>query len=141
MSDDIGQFARERLMATAAVTNLCKRDDIFADVRGANCGYPSIVVSVPQTIAHEDLNTDNRMLQATVDVLVFDNERKPANALAKVIRDSALAANLSGQLHGMDIKEVSLVAGPNEGVIEPFPGAGSWLRVTQQTFSIWASPL
>lgn len=141
MSDDIGQSVRDRLAATTQVTAICKRDNIFADVRKAKCEYPAVVVFVPSVTVYEELNSSNRCSAATVEVFAYAKERKEANALAKAIRDSALAANLRGTVEGMDWQEVSLVAGPGEGVIEPQDGSDEWLRVTQQTFVIWATPI
>lgn len=142
MSDDIGQAVRDRLAATTQVMAYVKNpDNIFADVLKEGCEYPAVVVFVPGFTTYEDLNSSNRCGPAQVEVFAYGRDRKEANALAKVIRDSALPADLTGSLHGMDWQEVSLVAGPAEVVDNPSQGADQWRRITHQTFSIWANPL
>lgn len=142
MSDDIGQAVRERLAATTEVTAICKPGRIFADVleQGAK-DEAAIVVFVTGKTTYEDLNTSDRCGPAVVQVIAYGRDRAEANRLAKVIRDIALPADLSGSLYGMDWREVSLVDGPSEVVDQPAEGAARWRKITQQTFSIWANPV
>lgn len=141
MSDDLGQSVRDRLVATAEVMNIVKeKDHIFADVLESGASLPAIVVNVKDSQAEEDLNTSNRLLHPTIDVLAYGRDRKEANALAKVIRDNALPADLRGIVEGMDFKEVTLVAGPKELMDRPLDGTDRWRKLTLQTFTIWALP-
>lgn len=142
MIDDIGQSVRDRLAATAEVMAIVRSPDkIFSDVLAQGVTLPAIVVFVPGRTTFEDLNSDNRCGPAQVEVLAYGCDRKEANSLAKAIRDYALPANLQGQYHGMDWREVSLVAGPAEVVDQPIAGSDRWRKITQQTFSIWAHAL
>lgn len=140
MSDDIGKSVRDRLAATTQVTDIVG-SRIYADVREQGASLPQVVVYVLSSTAYEDLNSSNRMLQATIRVAAYGKIREQANALAKAIRDNALAADLSGSIEGMDWKECSLVGGPAELVEPPQDGSDTYTRVTDQQFSIWASPL
>lgn len=141
MSDDLGQSVRDRLAATAEVMHFLKeKDRVFADVLESGATLPAIVVNVKDTASEEDLNTSNRLLHPTIDVLAYGNSRSEANALAKAIRDSALPADLRGIVEGMDFKEVTLVAGPKELMDRPLDGTDRWRKLTLQTFTIWALP-
>jgi hypothetical protein len=139
MSDDIGQSVRDRLAATPQVTKLTGQN-IYADVLEAGPVSPAVVVVVSASQAHEDLNTSNRVFQTTLDVFAYGRTRREANELGAAIRSYALAADLRGSVHGMEWREVSLVAGPAEVVDAPREGSDQWRRITHQTFVIWNSP-
>lgn len=142
MSDDIGQAVRERIAATAQVTQILpKVDNIVADVLPATADMPAVLVFVAGRTTYEDLNSANRCGTATVEVFAYGRDRAEANKLAKAIRDHALPADMQGSFHGMDWREVSLVAGPAELNEQPRDGSDQWRKLTQQTFSIWANPL
>lgn len=139
MSDDIGQSVRDRLAATAEVTKLTG-NAIYADVLEAGSAQVAVVVVVSANQAHEDLNGSNRVYQTTLDVFAYGRTRREANALGAAIRNSALAADLRGLVHGHEWREVSLTSGPSEVVDAPRDGSDQWRRITQQTFVIWNSP-
>lgn len=140
MSDDIGKSVRDRLEATSQVTNICGRN-ILADALEQDTVLPALVVQVPQNQAHEDINGSNRIFQTLINVLAYGRDRTEANALAKVVRDSALAADLRGRINGMDWQEVSLTAGPNELMDQPIDGSDRYRKLTMQQFTIWNSPV
>lgn len=142
MSDDIGQSVRDRLANTTQVMAIVKEPDkILADAMPATFQPPGVLVFVTGVTTYEDINSSSRCGPAQVEVFAYGRDRQESNALAKAIRDSALAADLSGQIHGMDWREVSLVAGPSEVIDRPTEGSDQWRRITQQTFSIWANPI
>jgi hypothetical protein len=141
VSDDIGHSVRERIAATTQVQALCSVDCIFADVLPGKPTFPAVVVFVSGHEKSEDLNSSVRSGPALVEVFAYGRDRAEANALAKAIRDHALPADLQGEYHGMDFREVSLVGGPAEVVDQPQDASDQWRRVTQQTFSIWAHAL
>lgn len=140
MSDDIGKSVRDRMEATAQVTNISGRS-IFADALEQDTPPPALVVQVPQNIAHEDINGSNRIFQSLINVLAYGRDRTEANALAKAVRDHALAADLRGRIHGMEWQEVSLTAGPNELMDQPVDGSDRYRKLTMQQFTIWNSPV
>lgn len=143
MSDDIGQSVRDRLAATSAVTNLVGRN-IFADVlpQGADLSkHGAIVVQVPEATPHEDLNDSNRIFQSNIVTLSYGRDRAEANAIAKAVRNDALAADLRGVIHGMTWQEVTMTDGPQELVEQPQDGSDSFRRLTKQDFVIWNSPI
>lgn len=140
MSDDIGQSVRDRCGATSQVTNICGRQ-IFADALEQESSLPALVVQVPQSIAHEDLSGSNRIFQSQINVLAYGKDRTQANALAKAVRDNALAADLRGRVEGMDWQEVSLIAGPNELMDQPVDGSDRYRKLTLQQFTIWNNPV
>ena len=139
MSDDVGKSVRDRLLSTKPVTDYCGAR-IYPDVleQGAIDKGPCVAVFVSATLAHEDIDNDNRCFQSTVDVIAWGRNRDEVNALAKAIRDSALPADLRGSVEGMDWMECSLIAGPIELVDPPTDGSDRWRKITKQTFSIWA---
>lgn len=140
MSDDIGQSVRDRLAATAEVKRIVA-SRIHADVLAKGEPMPAIVVFVPGNTPHEDLGGSNRVHQSTITVLAYGETRKEANALAKAIRDNALAADLRGRVEGMEWQEVSLIDGPVELNEAPQDASDKWRRLTSQTFVIWNSPV
>jgi hypothetical protein len=142
VSDDIGKSVRDRLLHTAEVNTLVG-SRIYADVLQQGLDkdvLPAVVVFVGGNSAEEDLNSSNRLLASTVNVWTFAVDRATANAVAKAIRDSALAADLRGTIEGMNWLECTLSNGPIEAVDAPRDGSDNWRRVTQQTFTIWAAP-
>lgn len=140
MSDDINKSVRDRLAATSEVTAIVKTR-IYADVVDQGSPMPALAVQVPVNQAHEDIGGSNRIFQSQVVVLAYADVRSDANALAKVVRDNALAADLRGRIEGMEWQEVSLTSGPNEAVEQPQDGSDKWRRITQQTFTIWNNPV
>lgn len=140
MSDDLGQSVRDRLAKTESIANLV-RARIYADILEEGAILPAIVVQVPTGNVVEYLNSADRSRQGLVTIQTYGSDRKEANALAKLVRDEALPANLRGQIEGIDIGEVSLVGYPAELVDEPSPGSARWRRLTQQQFAIWYAPL
>lgn len=142
MSDDIGQSVRDRLANTTQVMAIVKDPDkILSDALPATFQPPGVLVYVTGVTTYEDLNSSIRCGPAQVEVFAYGRDRKESNELAKAIRDSALAADASGHIHGMDWREVSLMAGPSEVIDRPTEGSDQFRKLTQQTFSIWASPL
>ena len=142
MSDDLGKSVRDKIAATASVKAIAG-PRIFADFlpqKPDSEVLPAVVVFVGSMNTEEDLSTTARVGAGTVNVWTFANDRTTANLLAKAIRDDALAADLRGSVYGMDFLDVSLSAGPSEAVDPPNSGGNTWRRVTQQTFTIWASP-
>jgi hypothetical protein len=139
MSADIGQSVIDRIAATSEVKAICHAN-IYADCLEQGIKPPAVLVEVTDSACEEDLNSDNRTLAANVVVTAFGRNRTEANQLAKAIRDYALPANLRGSVHGMDFMDVSLVSGPAAMAARPEDGGTQWLRMTRQTFTIWASP-
>lgn len=140
MSDDVGKSVRYRLAATAEVKAICGTA-IYADALEQGITPPAVIVEVPDQDCHEDLNGSNRIFAAQVVVTAFGRTRDEANLLAKQIRTYALPPDLRATSEGMDLFDVSLVAGPKEMAAEPLAGATKWLRMTRQTFTIWANAL
>jgi hypothetical protein len=143
MSDDLGKSVRDRLANTTSVKNYVG-PRVYADVlqQGPDSAVlPAVVVFIGGNSAEEDLNSSNRLLASTVNVWTFAVDRATANAVAKAIRDDALAADLRGQVEGMNWLECTLANGPIEAVDQPPAGGDNWRRVTQQTFTIWAAPI
>ena len=134
---DVGKAVRYKLAATSEVTAICK-NNIYADALEQGISPPAVIVEVPSANATEDLNDTNRFIASQVVVTAFGRTRDEANLLAKQIRDYALPANLRGSIEGVDFKEVSLTGGPAEMAAEPLAGSNKWLRMTRQTFTIWA---
>jgi hypothetical protein len=139
MSADIGQSVIDRLASTSQVTAICNAN-IYADALEQGIVPPAVLVEVTDSACEEDLNSDNRCLSANVVVTAFGRNRTEANQLAKVIRDHALAPDLRGSIQGMDFMDVSLISGPSSMAAEPVAGGNHWLRMTRQTFAIWANP-
>jgi hypothetical protein len=139
MSDDLGASVRARLGKTSQVTKYVG-SRIYEDVLEQGAAMPAIVVSVDAGSPEEDLSSDVRLFHPTVEILAFANDRSTANALAKTIRDSALAADLRGEIEGMVYLDVSLTSGPTSLVDQPTNGSDQWRRITKQVFTIWASP-
>lgn len=143
MSDDLGKSVRDRLLHTDQVTAIVG-PRIYADVleQGPDDKIlPAAVVFLGSTSPEEDLNSTNRLGGSQVNIWTFAVDRATANAAAKAIRDYALAADLRGEVEGMNFLDVSLGSGPIENVDRPLDGSDRWRKVTQQTFTIWASPL
>lgn len=143
MSADIGASVRARLAHTNEVTTYIG-SRIYADVleQGSDSQVlPAVVVYVGGTNTEEDLNSSNRFQASSVNVWSFAADRTTANAIARAVRDYALAADLRGEVEGMNYLEVTLSNGPIEAVDVPRDGSDRWRRVTQQTFTIWATPL
>lgn len=143
MSDDIGKSVRDRIRKTAEV-NALVGPRVYADAleQGPDAAIlPAVVVFVGGSQCEEDLNTSNRVFASNVNVWSFAVDRDTANAVAKKVRDYALAADLRGDVEGMTYLDVSLSNGPIEAVDAPVAGSNRWIRVTQQTFTIWAAPL
>ena len=143
MSDDISKSVRDRIAATAEVRSIVG-PRIYADVLEAGPDskvLPAVVVFLGSSNCEEDLNTNNRVFASTINVWSFATDRTTANLIAKNIRNYALAADLRGTVEGMEYLDVSLTAGPSEAVDPPSQGSDQWRRVTQQTFTIWASPV
>lgn len=140
MSDDIGLSVRNRLEKTSQVTDICGRQ-IFADALEQGIQPPAVVVQAPAALAHEDLNSSNRIFQSTITVLAYGKDRTEANSLAKAIRNYALPADLRGRVEGMDWQEVSMVAGPNELMDQPVDGSDQYRKLTFQQFIIWNNPV
>lgn len=140
MSADVGQAVRDRLANTASIEALVATR-IYADVLEQGATLPALVVQVPDGQPTEFLNSPTRYHRGTVTVQAYGPTRAEANALAKLVRDSALPADLRGSVEGVAIGEVSLVSGPAELVDEPKDGSDRFRRLTQQTFSIWWMPI
>ncbi len=143
MSDDLGKSVRDRIANTAEVKAIIG-PRVYADVLQQGTDkevLPAVVVAITSNACEEDLNSSNRLFHPTVNVLAFAVDRPTANLIAKQIRDYALAADLRGTVEGMNWLECSMSSGPNELVDEPVAGRDSWRRITQQTFTIWASPI
>lgn len=138
MSDDIGKSVRDKLKHTTQVTAYVGQR-IYADVLEQATLLPAVVVFVPNSQCHEDINTSNRCLEATVEVIAWGKDRDQVNAIAKAIRDYALPADARGSIEGMDWTDCSLVAGPAEMVDPPDDGSDRWRKITKQTFVIWAA--
>lgn len=143
MSDDLGKSVRDRLAHTAEVTKIVG-PRIYADVLDQGPDdkvLPAIVVFLGSNGCEDTLNDAERLFHPQVNVWTFAVDRATANAAAKAVRDYALASDLRGSIEGMNWLECSQSAGPTEAVDAPPAGGNSWRKVTQQTFTIWASPL
>jgi hypothetical protein len=143
MSDDIGKSVRDRIAKTSQVKAIIG-PRVYADVLEQGLDkdvLPAVVVFVGSNACEEDLSTDARLFHPTVNVWTFAVDRTTANLIAKNIRDYALAADLRGEVEGMNYLDVSLTAGPTEAVDAPPSGGNVWRRVTQQSFTIWATPI
>ena len=140
MSADIGQAVRDRFAHTASIEALVG-DRIFADVLMQGCELPALVVQVPDQSTVEFVNSATRYPRATVTIQAYGGDREQAGALAKLVRDEALPADLRGVVEGIAIGEVSLIGGPADLIDEPKDGSDKSRRLTQQTFSIWYQPI
>ena len=139
MSDDVGKSVRYQIAKTPEVAALIG-ERLYADVREQGSNLPAIVVAVTGSSPEEDLNSANRIMAATIDVIAFGTDRTNANAVAKAVRDYALPATLRGSVYGMDFVDVTMLSGPAEMVAEPQDGSNQWTRITKQTFVVWANP-
>ncbi len=143
MSDDLGKSVRDRIAHTTEV-NAIIGPRVYADVleQGLDSAVlPAVVVFLGSNTCEEDLSTDARLFHPTVNVWTFAVDRNTANLIARNILNYALAADLRGEVEGMNYLDVSLTAGPTEAVDAPPAGGNVWRRVTQLSFDIWATPI
>ena len=130
----VREAIRLRLLATPQVSNIT--EVIRPGVLQLNDKPPAVLVRVIGDSPQEWLNTNERTHKARIAVQAYGADVTKADTLAEMIRTYALYPLLKGNVHGCDIREVSLEVGPFEQQDQPKDGSDDWMRSVRQDFMV-----
>lgn len=133
-ADDIGNAVLTMVSGTAEVTALTTR--AYSDGHlPQNATLPAYTVDVITNNAIEHIGgTSVSVARVRIDAYAVD--RASANTLAETIRQNAMQSTHKGLIGSLNVREISLTAGPYWEVDRPRDGSDRWRPIVRTDYLV-----